>query len=132
MRRKPTVLVIDTDEAYCLAVRAIVEPYGADVLIAHGVDAADTLLEVLRPDVLIVDMILGGLDGLGFIRGIRSLAQWKTLPVIVAGATTLKENGAAIDAGATECISKPFSAKELRDTLRRFLPLPLTAVLRGI
>jgi len=131
MSHKPRVLVIDSDEAYCRAVQDVVQPYGADVLIAHNPDAAGLLLEALRPDVLVVDIKLDGLDGLRFVRKLRGLPEWSKLPVIVATAMTMKaEREAAIDAGANECISKPFSAKELRAALRRFLPLPHTAALR--
>jgi DNA-binding response OmpR family regulator len=52
------------------------------------------------------------------------------VPIVVASALGLRANGeAALDAGANAYLSKPFSSRELRMTVRRFLPLAKTGEL---
>ncbi len=130
MNQKPRVLVIDDDEAYCQAVKDVIEPYGADVMMVHSVEAAKALLEGLKTDLLVVDLALAGLDGLMLISWLRSRPVWGEIPIIVASGMTLRAvRDAAVGAGASACISKPFSARELRSVLRQFLPLVQTSAL---
>jgi two-component system, OmpR family, KDP operon response regulator KdpE len=74
-----------------------------------------------KPDVLLVDLGLPDGDGLSLIRRVRA---WSTVPIVVLSARTMEEQKvAALDAGADDYITKPFSAAELlarvRATLRR-------------
>jgi two-component system KDP operon response regulator KdpE len=74
-----------------------------------------------KPDLLIVDLGLPDADGLSLIRGVR---QWSPVPILVLSARTMEEQKiAALDAGADDYVTKPFSAPELlaraRSALRR-------------
>lgn len=74
-----------------------------------------------RPDLLIVDLGLPDTDGLNVIREVRS---WSPVPILVLSARSMEEQKiAALDAGADDYVTKPFSAPELlarvRATLRR-------------
>jgi two-component system KDP operon response regulator KdpE len=74
-----------------------------------------------KPDLLIVDLGLPDADGLTLIRSVR---QWSPMPILVLSARTMEEQKiAALDAGADDYVTKPFSAPELlaraRAALRR-------------
>jgi two-component system, OmpR family, KDP operon response regulator KdpE len=74
-----------------------------------------------KPDLLIVDLGLPDADGLTLIRSVR---QWSPVPILVLSARTMEEQKiAALDAGADDYVTKPFSAPELlaraRAALRR-------------
>jgi two-component system KDP operon response regulator KdpE len=80
--------------------------------------AADGLVEVAsrQPDVVIVDLGLPDLDGLEVIRRLR---EWSKVPVIVLSARGQeRDKVTALDAGADDYVSKPFSAGELLARLR--------------
>jgi two-component system, OmpR family, KDP operon response regulator KdpE len=79
---------------------------------------ADALVEVAQrqPDVVVLDLGLPDMDGLEVIRRLR---EWSTVPVIVLSARGQeRDKVAALDAGADDYVSKPFSAGELLARLR--------------
>ncbi len=79
---------------------------------------ADGLVEVAsrQPDVVIVDLGLPDMDGLEVIRRLR---EWSAVPVIVLSARGQeRDKVTALDAGADDYVSKPFSAGELLARIR--------------
>jgi len=100
------------------------------VSVAPEAASAGVLLRLLKPELLIIDVRMKGLDGLDTVRRLRQQPKWGGVPVIVASTFLLKtDQEAVIQAGADAYLSKPFSAKELRLILRRFLDLPKTGSL---
>jgi PAS domain S-box-containing protein len=81
--------------------------------LANGDEA---LASVLRnpPDLVLSDVMMPGLDGLGLLRAIRDNPQTSTLPVILLSARAGQEARIeGLDAGATDYLEKPFTAREL-------------------
>ncbi|MFJ3339412.1 response regulator [Streptomyces sp. NPDC086766] len=100
----------------------------------YGVDAAPDGTTALRlaaarqPDVVFVDLGLPDMDGVDVIRALRG---WTRMPILVLSARqTSDEKVAALDAGADDYITKPFSMDELlarlRAAVRRTEEAPLT------
>src|SRR5215468_6736340 len=72
-----------------------------------------------KPDLLLVDLGLPDADGLKVIRRVRA---WSQVPIVVLSARTMEEQKiAALDAGADDYVTKPFSAPELLARLRAAL-----------
>ncbi|MGW3912197.1 response regulator [Streptomyces sp. NPDC005070] len=99
----------------------------------YGVDAAPDGATALRlaatrqPDVILLDLGLPDLEGVDVIRGIRG---WSRVPILVLSARRASdEKVSALDAGADDYITKPFSMDELlarlRAAVRRVADLPL-------
>ena len=129
---KTQVLVVDNEELYCRAIREILTPCGIDVSVAPEAASAGVLMRLLKPVLLIIDVRMKGLDGIDTVRRLRQQPKWSGVPVIVASTFLLKtDQEAAIQAGADAYLSKPFSAKDLRLVLRRFIDLPKTGSLRA-
>jgi two-component system KDP operon response regulator KdpE len=88
----------------------------------YGVDAAPDgatalrLAAARRPDVVLLDLGLPDIDGVGVIKGVRG---WSRVPILVLSARQASdEKVAALDAGADDYITKPFSMNELLARLR--------------
>jgi two-component system KDP operon response regulator KdpE len=88
----------------------------------YGVDAAPDgatalrLAAARRPDVVLLDLGLPDMDGVGVIKGVRG---WSRVPILVLSARQASdEKVAALDAGADDYITKPFSMNELLARLR--------------
>ncbi|MDQ6739580.1 MAG: diguanylate cyclase [Actinomycetota bacterium] len=102
------VLVADDDEGSRLVARAAVEQSGHECITAADGDAAWRLYQRHRPQVVITDLVMPGLDGLALCRSIRT-AETETYPYLIlltfrgAKADVL----AGMDAGADDYITKP-------------------------
>jgi len=130
MIQAPTVLVVDDENAYCEALRDVLEAAGAHVSVANNARAAETLFRLLVPDLIILDVMMEGMCGPELIGRLRAITGGEHVPIVVASALVLKvDRAAAMRAGASAYLSKPFSSKELRAMVRRFLPLAKTGVL---
>jgi two-component system, OmpR family, phosphate regulon response regulator PhoB len=121
--------VVDHDEQ----VRAVVvgQLEAENFAVDEAGDSADALarIERSRPDLVILDLTLPGRDGLDVIAALRG-----SLPVIVLTARSGETDRiAALDLGADDYVTKPFSPRELaaraRSVLRRTSPAPPAEVL---
>ncbi len=113
------ILVIEDDAAIREVLRALLGSVGFRIVEAASAARADIEARAHKPDLLLVDLGLPDGDGLTVIRGVRS---WSPVPIIVLSARTLEEQKiAALDAGADDYITKPFSAAELLARVRAAL-----------
>src|SRR3954466_1453601 len=105
------VLVIDDDETIRAVLRRIVEMAGATVTEATTGEDGLRALYAGRPDVVVLDIGLPGLDGWQVLERIRQLTD---LPVVMVSAHDDElEKVRALQAGADDYVTKPFSAPEL-------------------
>ena len=119
------ILVVDDDVQIVRALDINLRSHGYEVVMAATGEAALTSAAAATPDLVIVDLGLPGLDGIDVIRGLRG---WTTVPIIVVSAREGDTSKvAALDAGADDYVTKPFSITELlarvRASLRRHQPV---------
>jgi DNA-binding response OmpR family regulator len=119
------VLVVDDDPTVSDVVRRYLEQDGCSVRLAA--DGADGLAAVAaeRPDLIVLDLMMPGIDGLEVFRRLRR--QMPDLPVVML--TALGEEAdrvLGLEVGADDYVTKPFSPRELvlriRSVLRRAAP----------
>ena len=113
-----SILVVDDERGFCDVVTVILESQGYQVQQAHHANDALGLLDETTPDLILTDMMMPEMDGVGLIKRLRETPKWANIPVVVISAYSepeVQEN--AFAAGATGFISKPFSASELRSTV---------------
>lgn len=124
---KHHVLLIEDEPNIAEAIRFILKR--ADWEVSIRSDGAEALpaIETLRPDVLILDLMLPGLSGLEILQRLRARAEWADLPVLMLTARgQSRDREAAQRAGATAFLSKPFANAELCEMLGRIV-VPETA-----
>ena len=113
------ILIIEDDAAIRAVLQALLGSGGFRVIAAATAARADIEARAHKPDLLLVDLGLPDGDGLTVIRNVRS---WSPVPVIVLSARTMEEQKiAALDAGADDYMTKPFSAAELLARVRAAL-----------
>jgi len=113
------VLVVDDERPIRRFLQASLEAHGYSVHEAANGREAEAALLSYRPDVIVLDLGLPDVDGIELTRRWR---EWTTLPIIilsVRGEETDKI--AALDAGADDYLTKPFSSGELMARLRAAL-----------
>ena len=124
MTRMTTVLVVDDEPIVREVVVRYLEREGYTTLEADHGDRARELLERQTPDLVVLDVMLPGTDGLELCRWIRSRF---TLPVILLTARGEEADRiVGLELGADDYVTKPFSPRELaarvRTVLRRAAP----------
>jgi two-component system, OmpR family, KDP operon response regulator KdpE len=118
------VLVCDDELQILRALRVVLRGTGFDVIAtATGEEALDQAA-VRPPDAAILDLVLPGIDGIEVTRDLR---EWSAIPIIVLSAIGEEEQKVrALEAGADDYVTKPFSPRELvarlQAALRRAAP----------
>ncbi len=117
--RRASILLVEDDERTRRAVAANLEGHGYGVRGAADGEEALVLWELRRPDLILLDLGLPGIDGLGVLRRVRRDA---TTPVIVLSARgEERDKVEALDAGADDYLAKPFGMPELHARVRAAL-----------
>jgi DNA-binding response OmpR family regulator len=110
------VLVIDDEPQIRRALRAGLEPEGYTVLLAASGEEGLDMAALHGPDLVILDLAMPGLDGREVCRQLRS---WSQVPILVLSVREgERDKVAALDLGADDYVTKPFSLEELRARLR--------------
>ncbi len=114
-----TIIVVEDEANIRRFVRLALENEGCLVCEADSVKRGLIEAGTRRPDLAILDLGLPDGDGIDFIRDLRG---WSEIPVIVLSARTAEaDKVAALDAGADDYLTKPFSAAELLARVRAHL-----------
>ena len=113
------VLVIEDDAAIRNVLRVLLQAERYRVVEAETAARAVIEARTHRPDLLLVDLGLPDGDGLKVIRDVRA---WSAVPIVVLSARTMEaQKIAALDVGADDYVTKPFSAPELLARVRAAL-----------
>lgn len=119
-----SILVVEDDRKTSAAVRLYLESAGFEVAVAFDGRQAIEAARSLRPDLIVLDVMLPQVDGFEVCRSLQAEME---VPVILLTARTLEEDKLrGLDLGADDYVTKPFSPRELvarvRTVLRRVAP----------
>ena len=116
---KPLILVVDDEPQILRVMRASLPVRGYQVITASSGEEALDQVGKQVPDLIILDLVMPGLTGLDVCRRIR---EFSAVPIIVLSAKgSESEKVAALDLGADDYITKPFSMDELLARVRAVL-----------
>jgi CheY-like chemotaxis protein len=119
------VLVVDDDIRNVFALTSALEAHGLRVMHAEsGKEAIDLLKRTDDVDVVLMDVMMPGLDGLDTMRIIRKLDGYRDLPIIaVTAKAMIGDREKCMEAGASDYVAKPVNIDALVATLTRLLPV---------
>ncbi len=107
---KPLILVVDDDLATRLLMRASLEKAGYRVAEAEDGLVAITEFEQLKPDVILLDVMMPKLDGFHTCRAIRKLPGGEHTPILmITGLEDIESIHRSFDSGATDFTTKPIN-----------------------
>lgn len=116
MNNKVTVLVVEDDASVRNLITTTLKAHGYHYLTALNGELAILSAASHNPDVVFLDLGLPDIDGVEVIKRIRS---WSNMPIIVISARSEDTDKIdALDAGADDYLTKPFSVEELLARLR--------------
>jgi DNA-binding response OmpR family regulator len=121
---KPTILIVEDDPEIRRLVRDFLVHEGYDVETAADGKAMDVVLQRVRPDLIILDLMLPGEDGLAICRRLRT---GDPIPILMLTAKSDEiDRVVGLEMGADDYLAKPFSSRELlaraRAIMRRTRP----------
>lgn len=113
------ILFVDDDQELTNLVAATLELQEIEVRTLNDpIRILDAMHEV-RPDLLLLDLLMPGLNGFDVCKMIRTSAFWQDIPIVVMTAHTgLNVRLSAFKVGADDCIAKPFHEQELVNILK--------------
>jgi len=117
------VVVIDDDRDLRHLIKLTMEfTAGWQVEVASDGEAGIALTRRVRPDVVVADLMMPGMDGYEVCRRLRADPTTHGIPVIVLTARKEIDEARLAEAGAAGVLFKPFEPDELASRIRAFLP----------
>lgn len=122
MEAASSILIVDDELENFDVLEAMLLSEGYQLNYAANGAQALTFLENQQPDVILLDVMMPGMDGIELCRRIKAHRSWRAIPIIVVTSLDTKEDLArCLNAGANDFLSKPVSSLELCARVRSML-----------
>jgi CheY-like chemotaxis protein len=116
------ILVIDDNPTNLKLASEVLEMAGHVVMTAVDAEDALRLLRDARPDLILMDIALPGMDGLTLTRQLKADPTLKTIPIVALSASAMKgDEQKALDAGCDGFIVKPIDTRTFATQLEPYL-----------
>ena len=115
MPDKNLILIVDDEEGNCEVLEALLTPLGHRLQFAANGQEALQQAVASRPDLIVLDVMMPGMDGFEVCRRLRATAGLQEVPIVLI--TALDDRASRLqgfEAGADEYVTKPFDRTELR------------------
>ncbi len=119
---KPTILVVDDDEATCMLAQQLLGEFGFATREVPDGETALSVIGDVQPDLLLLDVKMAGMSGIEVCEILRGQPRWRNLPIMMlTSGEDLDAVEAAFEAGATDFTAKPANWPLLAHRLRYLL-----------
>ena len=118
------VLLVDDHKLFRAGIRSLLQTVSGIEVVAEAEDGREALrlIEAYRPDVVLMDIMMPGMDGYEAMRAIRKNRRYKHVPMIAVTAKAMRgDREKCIEAGASDYITKPVDVDQLLSLLRVWL-----------
>ncbi|MFY9821706.1 MAG: response regulator [Thermoanaerobaculia bacterium] len=127
MEPKRRVLIVDDEPNIVLSLEFLLRQQGYEVSVARDGEEALAAAEEQRPDLVVLDVMLPGLDGFEVCRGLRERPENAGLKILLLTARGREvERVRGLEEGADAYVRKPFSTRQLMKTVAELLGRPET------
>lgn len=117
-----SILVVDDESDNFDVIEALLPENDYQLHYSDRPEHVLELLNLVTPDLILLDVMMPGINGIQLCRQIKSQPLWQNTPIMMITALTAKEDLArCFDAGADDFISKPLHGLELRSRIRNLL-----------
>lgn len=117
-----SILIVDDEPLNFDVLEALLDEDGYVLHYASGGEQALQNLAICNPDLIMLDVMMPGMDGIEVCRRIKQMPEWQMVPILMVTALTEKQDLAlCLDAGANDFLSKPVNQVELRARVRSML-----------
>ena len=119
---KDLILIVEDNDKNLKLTRDLLRFHGFETIEATSAEDGITLARERRPQLVLMDIQLPGMDGVSALRELRKDAATAAIPVVALTASVMKEDRERFDkAGFDGFITKPISVKEFPDQVRVYL-----------
>ena len=118
----PLILVVEDNLANQLLTTMVLNRDGFETAVAESAEDALVFMKSRRPDLILMDVQLPGMDGLTFASSLRSIPEAAGVPVVALTSHAMRgDRERAIAAGCVGYLSKPIDTRTLSDELRALI-----------
>ncbi len=122
MNEMPRILIVDDEPSARQTMEMLLYKEGYEMVFAANGPEALASLEVMPPDVIMLDVMMPGMDGFEVCRTVKQDDKLSHIPIILVTALDSKRDLArGLDAGADDFLHKPYNSLELRARVRSML-----------
>jgi DNA-binding response OmpR family regulator len=127
MEPKRRVLIVDDEPNIVLSLEFLLRQQGYEVSVARDGEEALAAAEDWRPDLMVLDVMLPGLDGFEVCRRLRERPENAAMKILLLTARGREvERVRGLEEGADAYVRKPFSTRQLMRTVAELLGRPET------
>ncbi len=120
---RPVVMVVEDDEFARQLIQRLLDPREHELLMAANGEEALGQLRRVRPDLVLMDINLPGMDGLALTRRLKASPHLADIPVVMMTGDARRETlVSSMEAGAAAFVVKPFTRESLMAKLDKILP----------
>lgn len=117
------ILAVDDDREIVEVIKIILEDEGYEVSTLTNGKNVLSVITSLRPDLILLDVMLGGMDGREICKTIKSHAIFKFIPIVMISASHNLQNLLKMPGSPNDFLSKPFDIDHLVEKVRIHLAL---------
>lgn len=117
----PKILLIDDDKDLLEVTQGLLKKRGYEVAINTTWEDALTKIESFKPQIILLDVFLNGVDGLDICKQIKSMPHTRDIPVLIFSAYPRVAQRVIYEYGADDFIEKPFEVNDLIEKVHSVL-----------
>ncbi|GBO55555.1 two-component hybrid sensor and regulator [Pseudanabaena sp. lw0831] len=118
----PSILIVDDEPNNFAVIAALLSDCDYQIHYASSGQQALSSLDIYNPDLILLDVMMPGINGIQVCQQIKAMPKWQAIPIVMVTALSSKSDLAnCLGAGADDFISKPVNPEELRARIKSML-----------